>query len=1326
MVGIGASAGGINALREFFGRMPPDTGMAFVVILHLSEDHESNLAEILQSQTAMPVSQVNETVRVEPNHVYVIPPAKNLALVDGEIRLTEPSRVRGVRVSIDLLFRTLADAYGKNGIGVILSGTGSDGALGLKRVKESGGFAFAQDPSDAEYDGMPKSAVATGLVDLVLPVAAIPAKLAALKRRSDGFQLPAKGGEVGVEEEVALREVFTLLRVATGHDFSSYKRPTVLRRVARRLQVHELKSMVEYPEFLRQHPQELRGLLSDLLITVTNFFRDPRAFAALQAEVLPSLFQGKTGADTVRVWVAGCATGEEAYSLAILLREYAASLSDPPGLQIFASDINEAAIAIAREGRFEENIVADVSPERLRQFFVREGTRYRVKTELREIVLFAPHNLLRDPPFSKLDLITCRNLLIYLNHLTHERLLELFHFALRPGGFLFLGSSEFADTQTRLFTPVDKRHRLYRSRKTVSASLPSLPSPGQWQQVWLPETAAPNLMQKPSYGDWHLSLLEALAPPSVLVNEDFEIVHLSENAGKYLFFGGGEPSRNLLKVVRPELRLDLSAVLMTAKQEGRASEIRNVHLGIGDGQRSLNLSAHPAALSETSRFFLVLFGEGGVIPEGGSSLAAAVEEPAVGSMVRHLETELKLTQDRLRSMVEQYETSTEEFKAANEELQAINEELHSASEELETSKEELQSLNEELITVNQELKDKVEEIGRVNSDLQNLISSTDIATVFLDCDLSIKRFTPRAQELFNVIASDVGRPLDHLTHRLEYPSLIEDVMGVLESLHPVEREVRSTDGSWYIARMLPYRILEDKVDGVVLNFLDITERKRIELAYQQTQERLRLLIESTDDYAIFTTTQEGLINFWNPGAERIFGYHEAEILGQHMAILFTPEDRERGLPEQEMRIATAESRASDERYHLRKDGKRFYASGVLTPLLAGAQHGFAKIARDLTARKQMEEDLHQADRRKDEFLATLAHELRNPLAPLYSGLEILRLEKRANGEVLGMLSRQVEQLVRLVDDLLDISRITQGKIRLRPERIELKTLMEWAVEASRSPRGERLQKLMVSLPPQPLVIEADGARIAQVLSNLLTNASRFSPPGAEIWLSGEREGSQGVIRVRDQGRGIPPEMLSKVFEMFTQVEDPSGTAQGGLGIGLSLVKGLVELHGGTVQAKSGGLGQGSEFSVCLPLAQSRTPPPKPVKARKEKKTLTKGKRVLVVDDYESGRNTLGRLLRMMGYQVLLAEDGPSGLQAAAEFRPEVVLMDINMPGMSGLEVARRLRGTPEFSATRLVALSGYGQEEDFKRSREAGFDFHLTKPVGMEALEELLNKEAEG
>ncbi|HEY6802745.1 MAG TPA: PAS domain S-box protein [Pyrinomonadaceae bacterium] len=982
VVGLGSSAGGLEALKDFFAHVPANSGMAFVVIMHLSPKHESHVAKLLQATTAMPVMQVTETVRVEPDNVYVIPPTKNLEMSDGQIILTEPEPLhQGKQAVIDLFFRTLAETHKEHAVGIVLSGMGSDGTNGLKRIKEHNGLAFAQDPQEAEHDSMPNHAIESGLVDFVLRVAQMPEKLVEIWRNTIRIKLPPETEPPSIIsqedlDEEALRDIFKLLRLHTGHDFTHYKRATILRRIGRRLQVNGLHDIQAYDVFMNEHPLEAQSLLRDLLISVTGFFRDRAAFVEFEREVVPRLFQDKSSVDQVRVWVVGCATGEEAYSVAMLLLEYAQRLAAPPEIQIFATDIDEAALRKARRGLYNEMIETDVSPERLRNFFTKERNGYRIRKELRERVLFALHNLIKDPPFSKLDAVTCRNLLIYINRKAQLHILELFHYLLLPSGFLFLGDSESSEAAANLFTTVDKKHRISRAETDICtpARLPSLPLRISVAPDFVPRTEKVNLGPKLSVTELHQKLLEQYLPCSVMVDSHYDIVHISNRADRFLRFAEGEPSHNLLKVVHSELRFELRTALFQAAQTGRSFSARPVLIQRGEDSFYAKTVVRPVteSVGEMHNFFLIFFEAvaGLTSSESGQSHGGASD-----SIVELLEEELQRSREHEQATIEQYETQSEELKASNEELQAMNEELRSASEELETGKEELESVNEEIQTINGELKQNIDELAIANSNLQNLIASTDLATIFIDTDLTIKFFTPQAKDLFNLIPSDIERPLSDITHKLVYADLLHDVKHVLAHVRNTEREVSTRDGRWYIARITPYRSTGNIIDGVILTFVDFTARKLAQRSLHEAKERLRLLVESTRDHAIYTMDADGRIDYWNTGAQALFGYTESEVLGQH-ATLLTPQDSDRKEFERQIRKAGEKGSAEDERWYVRKDGTRFYASGVLTRLQVAnsesdSSAGFAMIARDLTKRKTTEQAIEESVRFQAHLLDTV-------------------------------------------------------------------------------------------------------------------------------------------------------------------------------------------------------------------------------------------------------------------------------------------------------------------------------------------------------------------
>ena len=1505
IVGLGGSAGAIPALVSFLQATRP-CGLAYVVILHLAPEHESTLAELLQRHTTMPVHQVHQTVVVCPDTVYVIPPRHALQMVDGTLELLPMPMDRPGRVAVDLFFRTLADTHGPHATAIVLSGLDSDGAIGIKRIKERGGLTIAQDPEEAQHTGMPRNAIATGMVDWVLPVAEMPRRVAHYVDLERHLSLPPEradeigenAGRPGAEAE--LREVLTFLRTRTGRDFANYKRATILRRIGRRMQVNGVQELADYLGCLRTRPGEASALLQDLLISVTNFFRDADCFDALERQV-GALFHDKSGNHVIRVWVAACATGEEAYSIAMLLAEHARTLDTPPAVQIFATDLDEEAIRVAREGVYPATIAADVSEERLRRFFTKEHRGYRVRRELREQVLFAAHDVLKDSPFSRLDLVSCRNLLIYLNRDAQRRVFETAHFALLPTGRMFLGASETVEDTSPLFFVLDKKHRIYAPRPVPRMSMP-VPSgqssiaraleaqgiartgpvlPGSSFAFPSPvETRSQRAItasdgRSVSWSELHFKMLELIAPPSIVIDGEHEIIHLSANAGRFLQFGGGEPSRNLLHAIDPALRIELRGAIYQVAQSVARVEVSPLPIDINGQPAMVRLAVTP--MSDIAPGMLLVTLE--ILRDLPAAPAYAPPHPGDGDPLSQLlDRELERLKAHLRDTVEQYEASTEELKASNEELQAMNEELRSATEELETSREELQSINEELTTVNHELKSKVDELGHANSDMQNLMDATAIATVFLDRELRVTRYTPSAVSLFNFIPTDVGRPLSHLSNHLDYPQLDADARRVLQGLIPIEREVDDAQQHWFLVRMLPYRTSEDRIAGIVLTLVDITERKRgqealrlseerfgaiankaavgvlqsnldgvttfanpficnllgyrerdligyplldivhpddraqsenllanlpeagsfqvekrlvrkdgstiwvhdsvsqvssadqpggavlmvcidvserkdAEDALRLSEERLRLIIDNATEYAIFSTDLDRRVTSWNSGAERLLGWPEAEILGRRADVIFTDEERARDVPAQEVRQALAEGRAMDEREHQRKSGERFWANGASMPMrdAEGVVIGFVKILRDQTEARHAREELassrtelvqalednqrarrqfEAADVAKDRFLAVLSHELRNPLAAISGATEALespaRLDDVARARAQAILGSQTAAMKTLLDDLLDISRLRFGRLALKKVPVKLGDVVDHAQEAARPIIERRRHALRTLLPEAPLMLCVDPMRMSQVLTNLLVNAAKYTDEGGHIVLSARAEGGHCVIEVADDGRGLDAATQASMFDMFWHSSPLDAAGTHSMGIGLALVRSVVGMHDGSVSAASPGPGAGSTFTIRLPLHVEPVAAPAPVVAPRESANgavrLRETRRILIADDNEDVAWTLAAVLEGAGFAVRTATEGQQAIALVAEFRPDVVVLDIAMPGMSGYEVAERIRGTPHGRDILLVAATGWGSESDRQASASAGFDAHLIKPVSSAQLQDVINQ----
>lgn len=1343
VVGIGASAGGLPALQRLFENMLASHEMAFVIILHLSPKHPSSAAAILQRTTRMPVVQVTSRVQIEPGHVYVIAPNLHLTMMDGLLIVEESQRPRGQHVAIDLFFRTLAQVHRERSIAIVLSGTGSDGAVGLSRVKEQGGITLVQSPDDAEHEGMPSAALDTGAVDFVMPVSEMAQKLIDLWDNARRIQLPMpddaepmpQHAPVPVEQEAgaedALHEIIASLLARTGHDFRHYKRATVLRRIERRMQVRQMQTLPEYRNLLLGDVDENKALLDDMLIGVTNFFRDRESFDSLERDIMPELFKDRAAGDEVRAWVAACASGEEAYSLAMLMADQAALMESPPAFQVFASDIDDDSISVARAGAYPSSIITDVTPARLRQYFKREDSRYRIRKALRDRILFASHNLLRDPPFSRLDMISCRNLLIYLNRDVQVRLLQTFHFALKPGGFLFLGSSESAESVAEYFTPVDKKNRIYRARSTGRQLHYQNPTSALYG-VRLPEVSRPKApgRRRATYAEMHQRALAQFAPPSVVVDREGNLVHVSEQAGQYLRMGGGEPSRSLLALVLPELRLELRSAIYKVAQNGGSVECWPIELADAAAPESVAATVRAFRDDEAETdYLLVLFNRVAQAPDADRQPRPNGSHDVVLSQ---LEAELQRKREQLQETIEYSEISTEELRASNEELQAINEELRSATEELETSKEELQAVNEELVTVNYELKVKVEETGKANDDLNNLIASTDIATIFVDSGLRIKRFTPRAVDLFSIIATDVGRSLLDLTHKLDYDQLAEDVSATFDTLRLVEREVRSTDGRCYIVRLLPYRTNEDRIEGAVMTFFDITARRHAEEQARASEAHMRMVAESAKDYAIVTMDHAGRVTSWNRGAETLFGYSADEMQGQELDRLFVPEDIAAGVPQDELRRAREDGRAEDERWHLRKDGSRFFCSGVTTPLRNGEFYGYAKIARDETARERqgkereqaltheqtVRSDAESASALKDEFLAVMSHELRHPLNMIHINVELLSRmpELRQSPQFMraaSIIRSSVMSQAKIIDDLMDMSRVRTGKLSLTMAPVVLDTLLPGMVEVARNDPAAKDLAIAFGGGADGMPVLADVVRIEQVVMNLLSNAIKFTPGGGRVDVHLVREDQALRIDVIDSGQGIAPSFLPHVFDMYGQSMAVTTRSKGGLGIGLALVREIVALHGGRVEVASDGVGKGARFSVWLPLFESKAVP---CGAGESAADDLAGLRILVVDDMEDMLQVFKSLLEMSGATVFEATSARGGMAILEREDVDLLISDISMPEIDGYEFLGMVRALPKCATLPAIAVTGMRRDADIARARAAGFSAHLGKPMSVERL----------
>lgn len=1337
VVGIGASAGGLEALASFFDHLPGDTGMAFVIVQHLSPGFRSLMDELLARHTKIPIHRVEDGMVVKPNAIYLIPPRKEMIISGGRLLLTDKDPAQGLTLPIDTFFRSLAQDAGARAVGIVLSGTGSDGSRGIRAIHEAGGLVFAQNEATAKFDGMPRSAMETGIVDFVMSPEEMPAAL--VRYAQPGADRGALALPQAPVVGEAIHSIIRLLRDEHGIDFSHYKPTTVMRRIERRLQLNQSNDLEDYLHRLQHDSGEVNSLYRDLLIGVTKFFRDREAFERLERDVVPSLLTRTSSDEELRIWVAACATGEEAYSLAILLHERFQLMGRRPSVKIFATDVHRTSLEFASTGIYSEASLSEVGPQRLSRYFVRQGANYQVSQELRKMIVFAPHNLIKDAPFTKMDLITCRNLLIYFQPQTQRKVLSLLHFGLRMSGVLFLGPSESPGEIADEFDTIDEHWKIYRKRRDVRlpAELrPSLPAPGMLFRPAQAGSPSPTSAELPLMRAYD-ALLTDFMPPAVLINDRGEVVHTFGGAGKYLTPRDGRPTLYLLDLVHRDLKLPLTGALQRSQQDGVSVTFTGVQMESAAGNELLKLSVKPLAGRGAEAGYTVVLFEEMVRPTPPPAGQTQYDAGQVSlEHLRALEEELSYTKENLQATVEEMETS-------NEELQATNEELVASNEELQSTNEELHSVNEELYTVNAEYQRKIVELTELTDDMDNLLRSTDICVLFLDEDYCIRKFTPAATRLFQIMPQDLGRRIDTFVHNIDYPQLLDEVAKVLRGPTVIEREVRDRSGGWHLMRILPYRT-RGRTDGAVLTLVDISQLKK-------TSEELRLMskvfMDSAD--AIIIEDLDGAVVNLNAETERAYGYRREELIGQSVSILVPPEQ----LGESQ----TLRQRCRNTEHVRNIEGLRRRKSGETLPVLLtlslltdeqGKPLAIASIAKDIRERKAVEADreryaaeLEQTNqtlrenverrrraeeeardglRRRDHFLAMLSHELRNPLAAILNATYVMDTsspEENACQDALHVIQRQSRQMARLLDDLLDVSRITQGKIEVRKERVELNQSVRDAVESVRSIMDARGHTVTLDLGEQPLYVDGDPARLLQIQENLLTNAAKYTPPEGNISISLQADGAEAVLRVSDTGEGIPESMIERVFDLFVQSTETLDRSQGGMGVGLTLVRNLVALHGGTVQAFSEGPGKGSQFEVRLPLRPDRSirPAPKQVPS-----PSGHGLRVLLVEDNDDSRCMLRLLLLRDGYDVHEAEDGLSGLDAVERVQPDVAILDIGLPGIDGYELARRIRRKYPSNTLFLVALTGYGQDSDRRAVQDAGFDAHLVKPLKRDQLMELL------
>ncbi|MHC5717137.1 MAG: chemotaxis protein CheB, partial [Nostoc sp.] len=1208
IVGIAASAGGLEAFSELLKHLLTDTGMAFVLIQHLDPKHKSLLSEILGKITKMPVTEVQNGTTVEPNKVYIIPPNTKMILSGGVLQLTPREKVQGKYMPGDAFFTSLATDRGRKAIAVVLSGADGDGSLGLKAIKEGGGVTFAQCEDTAKFNSMPNTAVATGNVDFVLPPQKIAEELINLSYNPFlSNSLPVLNVQKLLEEGDALATIFVLLRSQTGIDFSHYKSKTLDRRIQRRMLLYKLERLQDYAQYLQDNLAEVKALYEEILIHVTHFFRDSEAFKLLKERVFPTIMQNKSAGLPIRIWVAGCSTGEEVYSIAISLLEFLADKVTPPPIQIFATDISESAIEKSRSGIYAENQMVEVSLEKRRRFFnaLEDGT-YQIKKAVRELCVFARQDLGSDPPFSNLDLISCRNVLIYLDETLQKRILPIFHYSLNSTGFLLLGTSEGAGKYSDWFTLINKKYKIYAKKLTsIRPTFSFVTSNYPIIKVEKPKSINPNPLDELDLErKTDQLILNRYAPVGVVINDKMDVLQFRGEIDLYLKLTPGKPSFNLFQMVRQGLLIELRTTIYQAQQEKILIRREGLQIKEGDLSKIINLEVIPFKPAINEEFyFLVLFEEAAPPVSNLSPVNFESSEPGdirleivqIRQELATTQQERTTTQEHLQMLIQEQEQINQDLKVANEEILSSNEELQSTNEELETAKEEIQATNEELNTTNEELRSRNLELHQVNNDLTNLLASINIPILILTLDLRVRRFTPMAQRLFNLIPTDTGRPLSDIRANIDLPDLETLISEVLDTLSIKELEIQTLGGHWYNLRIRPYRTIENKIDGIVLVLIDIDALKRSAATLEEARNYAEAIVE-TVQVPLIVLNSDFRVNKANRSFYETFQVSPSETA---QSLIFELGNSQWNLPGlqqilNDILVNNTTIQNLEVEHHFERIGKKVMLINGWKIIQQGNAERILLAIEDISDRRQFElerskllaqeqlarQQAQIANRAKDEFLSNLSHELRNPLNTILGWAQLFHtrdLDSSALTRAWEVVERSAKVQAKLIDDLLDVSRITSGKLHLNTRIIDLVSVVDAAIKSIEfSAEAKRIQ--IVSQLNSATVI-GDFDRLQQVLWNLLSNAIKFTPADGRVGIILQAVDSYAQIQVSDTGIGIREDLLPYVFDRFRQGDSSSNKTCQGLGLGLSIVRHLVELHGGTVQAQSPGEGKGTRIII---------------------------------------------------------------------------------------------------------------------------------------------------
>ena len=1312
IIGIGASAGGLAVLEEFFDAVPADLGAAFVIIQHLDPKHDSMIADILARHTDMPVKQIEHGMLVEPDNVYVIPPNFYAALNGKMFELSEAVLQHGVRMPIDKFFRSMAAERNQQAVGIVLSGTGGDGSLGLRELKAAGGIVIAQSPDTAQFDGMPQAAIATGQVDIICPVGDMIPKIRDYLNHDYIHSAADPSEETDLIGDAGkLNSIISVLHAQLGVDFHGYKPGTIGRRIARRMGLRNISQVADYLTCLREEPGEAQSLYQDLLISVTSFFRDPEAFETLYEKAIVDLVQSKPANEEIRVWVPGSATGEEPYSIAMLLIEELSRAGKNCPIQIFATDLDDTALSVGRTGVYSASQVADISSDRLERFFTRHGKDYQVTSELRETVTFALQNIISDPPFSRLDLISCRNLLIYLSGKLQDRIIGYFQFALRKDGYLFLGRSESIAHLDGFFESVDKNSRLYRRLPNAPQQLTSFPVNGVVSRVPSNGITPPprpketvrlrELMQQ--------QLLRNYAPASVLTNAKHQVLYFMGPTARYLEQPSGLPTQDLLTLAHPELRKSLRAGIKQALETTEPVVIDKISIKRGASRRDTRISIRRmVAPGQPDELLIVTFDD--VEPAAPVALTNVIETSTDQSTIGELEHKLRDAQEDLQINLEELESTNEELQASNEEMMSVNEELQSANEELETSKEELQAMNEELATVNNQLKDKVEQLAELNDDLTNFVSSTGIATVLLDAQHMLGRFTPAAKRLFNLIDTDMGRPISDIRQKFDSEGFLAAVDSVFQTFKPIEKEVIAEDGASYLMRIAPYRANEQRSGGVVVTFVDISQRLKNERQLRESEARFRMLVENAPD-PLLMVDEFGQIVLTNAEALQFFGYDRKEFIGMKVEQLIPSDLRKLHVAHREKYAEHPKVRAMGSGLTLRarvKNGDEIPIEVSLSPISMESGDMFCASIRDtrdhqhaMLAVEEAQEKAVLALEAKSRFLATASHDLRQPLQSLAMLNEALQL-KIDDPELAELVEREsvsLEHMRSLLNSLLDISKLDAGATKVKTEDVDLRSEITKICEDFQAEADRKDVKLVVDV--QNRIVRSDSDLLQQVFRNLIGNAIRYTNEGS-VTVQSRTAGASMIVEVVDTGVGIPTDQIPHIFEEFYQIGRDPQQGDAGLGLGLAIAGRIVEQLGSKIEVQSE-LDKGSTFSLELPLSDVLLPDQKPEKVSGDMEPPKNGIILLVDDDPGVLNSTKFLLKARFGKGIHTAQSPKEAEKVLAQLssnEPDIIVTDHHLgAATNGIDLIEYVRKNRDHHIPAILVSGDSGLDSADLKSR---------------------------